>query len=80
MLGAHAVAYHDGNRCGKTQGAGAADDENGNASCQGETDGLSGQQPHDGGNDGNGNYGRNENARYPVSHFGDGGLWWQRRR
>ena len=36
VFGAHAVAHHDGHRRGQAQGAGAADDQHGDAPGQGE--------------------------------------------
>ena len=63
---AEAVAHHDGDRRRQTERARAADDQHRDAARQCETDGLAAQQPHGGGDDGNGDDGRHEHAGYPV--------------
>ena len=45
VLRAHAISHHDRHRGGKSQSAGAADYQHGDASCQGKAYGLSSQQP-----------------------------------
>ena len=58
ILGAHSVAHHDGNRCGQSQGAGAADYQHGDPPCQGKRKFLSCQQPYQRGDHSNGNHHR----------------------
>ena len=68
VLGPHAVANHDGNRCCKAQSAGAADDQHGDAPGQGIGKLPAKQQPD------NGNNRRNKHAGDLVGNFRNGGL------
>ena len=72
VLGAQAAAHHDRYRRSQTQCAGAADDQHGNAPCQRIAYFFAKQQPDNGGNDGNSNDRRHENARNLIGDFGDG--------
>ena len=71
---AHAAADHDGDRGRKAERARAADDQNGDAAGQREADGLAGQQPYDGRNDGDGDDHGHEHAGHAVGHLRDGRL------
>ena len=71
---AHAVAHHDGHGGGKSQRAGAADDQHRNAPRQRKTGALSRQQPDNDRDGRNAHDGGHEHAGDPVRHLGDGGL------
>ena len=68
----HAVAHHDGHRCGQTQGAGTADHQHRDSSGKGKTDFLPGNQPDEQSENCDGNHRRHENAGHPVRHLGNG--------
>ena len=71
---AHTVANHNCHRCGKSQGAGTADNQHGNASCQGKAKISSQQQPEGGCQDRNGDHHRHEHTGHLVRKLGNGGL------
>ena len=68
---AYAVAHHDRYRCSQTQCAGAADDQNRDATSQGVANGLSNQKPYCDGDNGDGDNCWNKNAGYLVCDFCD---------
>ena len=72
--GTYAVAHHNGNRGGKAQGAGAADDQHRDAPGQGVGKALAQQKPDHGGDDGNGNDRRHEHTGNLIGDLGNGGL------
>ena len=74
VLGTLTVANHNGDGRGQTQGTGAGDDQHADAPCQGVTERLPAQQPHNGGNGGNGYHHRYEHTGNLVRHLGNGGF------
>ena len=72
VLCPHPVAYHDGHRSRKSQGAGAADHQHGNSSGQRKARRLACDQPYRDGHKGDPDHRRDEYAGYPVRHLGDG--------
>ena len=69
VFGAHAVSYHNGNRSGKSQCAGAADNKNRNSPCKSIAKGLSCKKPHNSCNYSNGDNGRHKDPGNPVCDF-----------
>ena len=74
VFGTHSVTYHNGNRGGKAKGTGAADHKHGNSSCKSVAEFMSGKQPDNGGDNGNGDNSRHENTGNPVCDFGNRSL------
>ena len=74
VLGTHAAAHHDGYRCGKSQRTRAGDDQYGDTPGNGLAQRRSGDQPADGGDDGNADDGRDEHGGYPIGDPGDRSL------
>ena len=73
-LGAGTAAHHDGHRGRQTQGAGTADDQDADGTCQGEADGLPNGQPDDAGDEGQNEHGGHEDGGHLVGDLGDGRL------
>ena len=69
VFGTHSVSNHNGNRSGKTKGAWAADDQNGNSSCQGVASLMTGKQPDNSSYNCNGDNSRYENTGNTVCDF-----------
>ena len=67
-------AHHDCHRGGQPQRTGAGDHQHRNADGEGKVKALPQQQPHDGGNQGNGHHGGDEHRRHLVRQLGDGRL------
>ena len=74
VLGPYPVSHHNGHRRGKAQGAGTADDQNGNAPGQGKGKVPAQKQPHQGGHNGDADHPRNKHPGDPVRDFGNGSL------
>ena len=74
MFRSHSVAYHDGNRCGKSQRTGTADDQHRNTSCQRISHCLSCKQPYQCGHHCNGNDHWYKHAGYFICNLGNGCL------
>ena len=74
VLGPYPVAHHNGHRRGKAQGAGAADDQHGNAPGQGKGKVPAQKQPHQGGHQGDAHHPGDKHPGDPVRNFGNGGL------
>ena len=71
---AGAAAHHDGHRGRQTQGAGAADDQDADGTCQGEADGLPDGQPDNAGDERQDEDGGHEDGGHLVGDLGDGRL------
>ena len=74
VLGAHAVADHDGDRGREAERAGAADDQDGDAAREGVAEVIAEEQPHYDGDYGDGDDGGDEDAGDLVGDLGDGRL------
>ena len=70
----HTISDHNSHRRGQTQGAGAADDKNGNSPGQSKAKGLSCQEPHQRCDNRYGNDRRNKHTGDLVRHLGNGCL------
>ena len=71
VLGAHTVAYHNGNRRRQSQRTGAADNQYGDSSCQGKAYALSYQQPDQDGHCRNTDDRRDKYAGHLIRDLGD---------
>ena len=74
VLCAHATPHHDGNRGGKPQRTGAADDQNGDTPCQSKACRLTGKKPDKHGDNRDGDNGRNKDTGNLICHLGNGGF------